>query len=59
MFEVDLSFIKYTIDYIFYIPELLLNSEKSAIKEYFSTHSTLTDKNIYLSIVFLFHFIFI
>jgi hypothetical protein len=57
-FEVNLSFIKYTMDYIFYFCWLIFDLNKEAIKEYFSKYTLLTNKDVYIIIVFLFHFIF-
>ncbi|MFK7779854.1 MAG: hypothetical protein QM490_01790 [Candidatus Gracilibacteria bacterium] len=58
-FEVNFSSIKQITDYIFYIPQLIFDSEKESLKEYFSRYTSLSNQDIYISIVFLFHFIFI
>lgn len=57
-FEVNFSFIKYTMDYIFFFCWLIFDSNKEIIKESFSKYTVLTNKDVYVFIVFLFHFIF-
>lgn len=56
-FEFDFSFIKYTLDYIFYIPELIFENEKTNIQLFFSEYSQLTNNETLIFIMFLFHLI--
>jgi hypothetical protein len=58
-FEIDLSYIKHTTDYIFYIPELIFDTYKDYIREYFIEDKELTNQEIYISIIFIFHFLFV
>ena len=56
-FDTNLSFIKNIFDYIFYIPDLIFESSKGNIKEYFKDSIVLLPKEIYLFIIFIYHFI--
>lgn len=55
IFEVDLSFIKHSINYIFYIPELIFDNEKSWIKEYFAKYINLSEQEIFIWVIFVYH----
>jgi hypothetical protein len=55
IFEVDLSYIKHSINYIFYIPELIFNNEKVLIKEFFIKYINLSEQEIYIWVMFFYH----
>ena len=57
IFAVDVSFMKQSINYFFYIPELLYNMGKENIKEFISQYFTIKDKEIYTLVIFIFHFL--
>jgi len=56
-FDTDLSFITQIFDYIFYLPDLVFDFSKIYVKDQFSQYVTLWNKDIYLFITFLYHFI--
>ena len=56
-FDTNLTFIKNWFNYIFYIPDLIFEYSKDNIKEYFKYSIVLLPKEIYLFIIFIYHFI--
>ena len=50
-FNTNLNFLKTTVNYIFFMPELIYNSEKETIKDFFSWHYSLTNKEIFLFVI--------
>lgn len=56
-FDTNLSFIKQASDYIFYLPDLVFEFSRVYIKEQLSQYITLWNKDIYIFVMFLYHFI--
>lgn len=55
-FDVNLSFIKTFADFILYLPEIIINWEKESIREFLDKYIILWDLELYLLVIFLFHF---
>lgn len=55
--RVDMSWIKSTLDYIYYIPDTMFQNNWENIKIFLSKYIELQEQENYLFIVFVFHFI--
>lgn len=56
-FDTDFSFIKNSLTYIYYIPDFIFEYSNIYIKEYFLQYYTLTNRDTYIFVMYIYHLI--
>jgi len=59
IFDLDISFIKNILDYFLYIPELIIKSDVENIKNIFSEYASLSFRDAYVLVIFLYNLVLI
>ena len=54
-FDANLTIIKHLFDYIYFLPDLIFNSEKENIMQFLSEYRIFSEQEVYISLLFYYN----